>query len=113
MDCIFCKIISGEIPADTVYQDDDLFVFKDIGPQAPVHILIIPKKHISSVSELSENDAGLIGKIFLKIRDLVKNYPNLEKGYRIVTNTGKESGQTVFHLHFHILGGRHMAWPPG
>jgi len=113
VDCIFCKIASGDIPSDIVYQDDELLIFKDINPQAPVHFLSIPKKHISSINELSEDDSGLIGRIFLKFRDIVKDYPEFNKGYRIVSNTGRESGQTVHHVHFHILGGRHMGWPPG
>ncbi len=113
MDCIFCKIASHEIPSDIIYEDEKVLFFKDINPQAPIHILGIPKKHISTLNDLQDDDKELLGYIFLKIRDIVKDYPELEKGYRTVANTGKESGQTVFHVHFHILGGRHMGWPPG
>ena len=113
IDCIFCKIAAHDIPSEIIYEDDEIFFFEDISPQAPVHFLGIPKKHIASISELDENDTNLICKILLKIRDIVKDYPELNKGYRVVINTGKESGQTVRHLHFHIIGGRHMGWPPG
>jgi len=113
VDCIFCKIASREIPSEIVYEDDDLLFFKDVNPQAPVHILGITKKHISSINDVEDGDAELIGKIFLKFRDIARQYPELEKGHRIIVNTGKESGQTVFHIHFHIIGGRHMGWPPG
>ncbi|MFC1557450.1 histidine triad nucleotide-binding protein [candidate division KSB1 bacterium] len=113
IDCVFCKVVTNEIPSEKVYEDDDMVFFKDITPQAPVHLLGIPKKHIVNINDLKDEDAGLIAKIFLRIRELVKEYPELSKGYRVVTNSGKESGQSVFHMHIHVIGGRYMGWPPG
>ncbi|MFC1554657.1 histidine triad nucleotide-binding protein [candidate division KSB1 bacterium] len=112
-DCIFCKIASGDIPANIIFQDDDFAIFEDINPKAPVHFLGIPKKHISSVKELEAEDTKLIGDLMHRMRKVAEDYPELSKGFRIVSNSGKESGQTVFHIHFHLLGGRRMAWPPG
>ena len=112
-DCIFCKIVSGDIPSEIVYQDDEVFAFKDINAQAPVHILAVPKKHIASINDLTAEDANLMGTILLKLKEISQRYPELNKGYRIVTNCGRESGQSVFHIHFHLLGGRLMRWPPG
>ena len=112
-DCLFCKILSGEIPGTPVYQDDDVYIFNDLNPQAPVHILAIPKKHIASTNEITEHDDKLIGKIFLRLKEVAKGYEELKGSYRIVSNCGAESGQSVFHLHYHLLGGRPMGWPPG
>ena len=112
-DCIFCKINSGEISADIVYRDDDVNIFKDINPVAPVHLLGVLIKHITTVNELTEEDARLLGTLILKLKDVAQGYPELEKGYRIVCNCGRQSGQTVPHVHLHLLGGRRMAWPPG
>ncbi|MDO5041031.1 MAG: histidine triad nucleotide-binding protein [Peptoniphilus sp.] len=112
MDCLFCSIISGEIPSSKVYEDDLIYVFKDIDPQAPVHLLIIPKLHIDSLDEVEEEHRELLSHILLKVKDLAKEF-NLEKGYRLVANTKEEGGQSVAHLHFHLLGGRSMQWPPG
>ncbi len=106
-DCIFCKIIRGEIPSNKVYEDDEILAFKDINPMAPVHILVIPKKHIESADEISEEDELLIGKIFTVIKRLAKEN-NLDNGYRIVNNCGEDGGQAVIHLHFHLLGGRKL-----
>ena len=106
-DCIFCKIIRGEIPSNKVYEDDEILAFKDINPMAPVHILVIPKKHIESADEISEEDELLIGKIFTVIKRLAKEN-NLDNGYRIVNNCGEDGGQAVKHLHFHLLGGRKL-----
>ena len=106
-DCIFCKIIKGEIPSNKVYEDDEILAFKDINPVAPVHILVIPKKHIESTNEISQEDELLIGKMFTVIKKLAKEN-NLDKGYRIVNNCGEEGGQAVKHLHFHLLGGRKL-----
>ena len=106
-DCIFCKIIKGEIPSNKVYEDDEILAFKDINPMAPVHILVIPKKHIESADEISEEDELLIGKIFTVIKRLAKEN-NLDNGYRIVNNCGEDGGQAVKHLHFHLLGGRKL-----
>lgn len=111
--CIFCKIIKGEIPSEKVYEDDKIFVFKDINPEAPVHLLIIPKKHIESVNALDESDGELIGYIFNVAKKVAKQFQISEDGYRIVTNCGKDGGQTVYHIHFHLLGGRSLNWPPG
>ena len=106
-DCIFCKIIKGEIPSNKVYEDDEILAFKDINPMAPVHILVIPKKHIDSANEIEEEDEPLIGKIFTVIKKLAKEN-NLDSGYRIVNNCGEDGGQAVKHLHFHLLGGRKL-----
>lgn len=112
-DCIFCKIINNEIPCEKVYEDDKVLSFKDISPAAPVHILIIPKQHISSVNEMSEEHKELIGHIFLVAKMLAKQLGVSENGYRVVTNCGEQAGQSVKHVHFHMLGGRNLNWPPG
>ncbi len=112
-DCLFCKIVSGDIPGDIVYQDDEIVAFNDINPQAPVHVLVIPRKHIATHNDLTENDTQLIGSLLVRIKSMAQNIQELNKGYRIVTNCGSESGQSVFHVHFHLLGGRPMQWPPG
>lgn len=113
MDCLFCKIISGEIPSAKVYEDDLVYAFRDIEPQAPVHILIIPKEHISSANELNEENCSVVGHIFSVAAKIAKEEKIAEGGYRIVNNCGEDGGQTVKHLHFHMLGGRSLAWPPG
>ena len=110
--CLFCKIIKGEIEGDFIYEDEDLLAFKDISPQAPVHILIIPKKHIESANDINPENSQLIGKIFVLANKLAKDL-KLDKGYRIVNNCGQDGGQTVSHIHFHLLGGRQLQWPPG
>ncbi len=107
-DCLFCKIINGEIPSEKVYEDDEILAFKDINPKAPVHILIIPKKHISSAMEIKENDESLIGKIFTVIAKIAKEQ-KLDNGYRIINNCGEDGGQEVMHLHFHLLGGKKLS----
>lgn len=111
--CIFCKIINGDIPCNKVYEDEKILVFKDIEPQAPTHVLIIPKKHIMSLNSLSEEDSNIISHIFLKAKELAKELGVSEDGYRIVMNCGKDGGQTVEHMHFHMLAGRNLQWPPG
>lgn len=111
MDCVFCKIASGEIPTDAIYEDENLIAFNDLDPQAPIHFLVIPKKHITSLATLDESDSDLVAKIMLVIQKLAKEN-NLE-GYRVVTNIGEDGGQSVPHLHFHVLGGRAFHWPPG
>ncbi len=113
MDCVFCKIIAGEIPSSLVYQDDTLVAFNDIQPQAPVHLLVVPKRHIPSMNAMREQDAELLGHIFLIARRLAKQHGLEEKGYRLVNNCGADGGQAVFHFHVHLLGGRAMEWPPG
>lgn len=113
MDCLFCKIIDKEIPSTSVYENEELYAFRDINPQAPIHILVIPKRHVSTVNDLGEEDATLIGKLVLKARDLAREEGIAEKGYRLVMNCNPWSGQTVFHVHLHLLSGRAMNWPPG
>lgn len=112
-DCVFCKIIKGEIPSEKVYEDSKVVVFKDINPEAPFHVLIVPKRHISSINELTEKDEELIGHVYTVAAKLAKQAGIAENGYRIVSNCGKDGGQTVEHIHFHFLGGRIFAWPPG
>ena len=111
-DCIFCKIANGEIPTETVYEDDLIRSFYDAAPQAPVHVLIVPKKHVGSLDEATEEDHALLGHMLLKASEIAKSL-GLENGYRVVINTGEDGGQTVHHLHIHLLGKRYMEWPPG
>jgi histidine triad (HIT) family protein len=111
-DCLFCKIASGDIPSDRVYEDDAVIAFRDIHPQAPTHVLVVPRRHVPDVDTLADDDAGLLSALFAAVRR-VAELEGLAKGYRVVTNVGAESGQSVFHLHLHLLGGRRMRWPPG
>ena len=112
MDCLFCKIIAGEIPSKKVYEDEKVFVFQDLKPQAPTHLLIIPKKHIAGLNKASAEDAELLGYCELTAAKLARER-KLEDGYRTVYNVGPRSGQSVFHLHLHLLGVRDLKWPPG
>ena len=112
MDCIFCKIANGEIPSNKVYEDEKVLAFYDIAPEAPVHFLVIPKEHIKCADEINENNSEIIAHIFEVIAKVAKQL-KLENGYRIVNNCGEDGGQTVSHLHFHVLGGRLLSWPPG
>ncbi len=112
MDCLFCRIIRGEIPAKKIYEDEETFVFEDIKPQAPTHVLIIPKRHIVDVKEAKKEDAEIIGKLHLVAAKIARDR-NIENGYRTVFNVGPGAGQSVFHLHLHLLGGRSLSWPPG
>ena len=112
-DCLFCKLISGEIPATEVYRDDDIFAFEDINPIAPTHILVIPIKHLSDIKSANEEDQQLLGKMLLIANQIATEKGLAEDGFRYVINTGKNGGQTVYHLHLHIIGGRSMSWPPG
>ena len=112
-ECIFCKIIKGEMNAGIVYRDDELIAINDVSPQAPVHFLIMPLKHIPTTNDLSADDSGLIGRMVLKAKELAMQNPELEKGYRLVLNCDSMGGQAVYHIHLHVLGGRRMAWPPG
>ena len=109
MDCIFCRIVAGEIPADIVYQDKELLAFRDINPQAPTHILIIPKKHIPSLNDATGNHRALMGSIVLLAKDLAKKEDISEKGYRLSVSTGPDGGQLVPHVHFHLIGGRKLS----
>ena len=111
--CIFCKIVAGEIPSTKVYEDDKILAFNDIEPQAPVHIIIIPKEHIPSANAINENNADVIAHIFKTIPKIAKEAGVSESGYRVVNNCGKDGGQTVMHLHFHLTGGRQFGWPAG
>ena len=111
-DCLFCRIVAGEIPSDRVHEDEDVIAFRDIAPRAPTHVLIIPRRHIPDAHALTDSDGDLLAKLFMVVRQ-VADAAGLQNGYRVVTNVGPESGQTVFHLHFHLFGGRPMAWPPG
>ena len=111
--CLFCRIMSGEIPARKAYEDDDVYAFHDINPQAPVHILVIPRRHVASLDDLSDSDAGLVGTVLARAAQLARDLQLNADGYRIVANTGAAAGQTVFHVHFHLLGGRTFGWPPG
>ena len=110
-DCLFCRIIAGEIPSKKVYEDELCFAFYDIDPQAPTHFLVIPKAHISSVSAIDAENSAVVGHIFEVIAKLTKELG--VESYRVVSNIGEQAGQSVFHLHFHVLGGRDMTWPPG
>ena len=112
-DCLFCKIDRGDVPAEKVYEDDRVFAIKDINPQAPVHLLIIPKKHFSTVLEIQKEDHELIGSIYSIANRLAKNNGLDQTGFRVVVNCGVEAGQSVFHIHYHLLGGRSFKWPPG
>ena len=112
-DCIFCKIIKGEIPSDKVYEDAKVLAFRDINPEAPVHIVIIPKKHIVSLNEAAKEDLEILSHILLVVKNIAIENKIAEAGYRLVNNCGIDGGQTVAHLHFHLLGGRNLVWPPG
>lgn len=113
MTTIFKKIIDGEIPADKVYEDDRCLAFRDVNPQAPLHLLVIPKKEIASIEAMADDDADLLGHLWLVIRNLAREHGLAADGYRVVVNCGQDGGQSVDHLHFHLLGGRPLAWPPG
>ncbi|AEF54119.1 histidine triad nucleotide-binding protein [Marinomonas posidonica] len=113
MDCLFCKLVKGEIPATILYQDDDVIAFEDIMPQAPCHFLVIPKRHISTLNDLTDEDASLVGKLQITAAKVAKQKGISEEGYRVVMNCNEIGGQTVYHIHMHVLGGRNMTWPPG
>lgn len=110
-DCLFCKIVAGGIPASVVHQGDDFLAFRDVDPKAPTHVLVIPRKHISSLNEMQ--DQSLMGQLLLAARDVARIEGVHEDGYRVVLNTNAAGGQSVFHIHAHVLGGRNMGWPPG
>ena len=112
-DCLFCRIASGEIPADIVYSDDELVAFRDINPQAPHHIQIIPRRHIETIQDLDEGDGVLVGKMVLTANRLAGQMGFAESGYRLVFNCRRHGGQEVYHIHLHLFGGRQMKWPPG
>ncbi|UCC74517.1 MAG: histidine triad nucleotide-binding protein [Gemmatimonadota bacterium] len=112
-DCLFCKIAAGEIPAEKVKEADDWVAFRDISPQAPTHVLIIPREHIATINELEPGHAELVGKLFLAAQQIAAEEGIAEPGYRAVVNCNAQAGQAVFHIHVHLLGGREMGWPPG
>lgn len=112
-DCIFCKIVAGEIPANTIYKDEDVLVLRDLNPQAPTHALVIPRRHIATLNDLQPADAMLIGKMTLAAKAVAEQEGIAEEGYRTLFNCNAGAGQTVFHIHLHVLGGRPLGWPPG
>ena len=112
-ECLFCKIVEKKIPAKLVHEDEHTLAFDDINPHAPIHTLVIPKKHVGAVQDCTTQDQGLLGYLLLSCAKVAKQKGLVESGYRIVTNTGPDGGQTVFHLHLHVMGGRPMNWPPG
>ena len=111
-DCLFCKVVEGKIPADTVYEDDRVIAFRDIHPQAPLHVLIVPRRHVATLNDADEQDGALLGHILLSAKRIAAEQ-GVGSGYRVVNNCGASAGQSVFHIHFHVLGGRPMGWPPG
>ncbi len=113
MSCLFCRIIAGEIPSSKVYEDDEVFAFNDINPQAPLHVLIVPKRHIATVNDLAPGDEALVGTLVRRAAAIAAENGYAERGYRTVFNCNAEAGQTVFHVHLHLLAGRSLGWPPG
>jgi histidine triad (HIT) family protein len=112
-DCLFCRIIAGTIPANIVYHDDHLVAFKDINPQAPMHVLIIPRRHVATLNDLANTDDPLVGEMVRRAAAIAREHGYADRGYRTVLNCNAEAGQSVFHIHLHVLGGRAMTWPPG
>lgn len=112
-DCLFCRIEAGEVDADVVAEGDRWLAFRDVDPQAPTHVLVIPREHVTSVDDLAEGQRDLAGELLLAVRDVARREELVEDGYRVVANTNRAAGQSVFHLHLHVLGGRRMRWPPG
>ncbi len=113
MDCLFCKIVNGDIPANVLFEDEDVIAFEDIMPQAPIHFLVIPKRHISTLNDLTDADANVVGKLPITAAKVAKQKGIADNGYRVVMNCNEAGGQTVYHIHMHVLGGRAMTWPPG
>ncbi|MCG6871128.1 MAG: histidine triad nucleotide-binding protein [Gammaproteobacteria bacterium] len=112
-DCLFCKLVTGEIQPDTVYEDEHVLAFRDINPQAPTHVLVIPKLHIATLNELNDDHDRLVGRMLLTAKRIAAEEGLAERGYRTVFNCNEDAGQSVFHIHLHLLGGRRMSWPPG
>jgi len=112
-DCLFCKILNGDIPADLVYESDSAIAFRDVNPQAPTHVLIIPRQHIATINALQPGDEAVVGSLYMVAQAVAQQEGIAEEGYRAVMNCNAAAGQTVFHIHLHVLGGRGMAWPPG
>jgi histidine triad (HIT) family protein len=113
MSCLFCRIVAGEIPSTIVHRDAEVVAFRDIAPKAPVHILFVPTRHYASLAEALDSDADVLGRLLLRVRDVARAEGLDGNGYRVVTNVGEHAGQSVFHLHVHLLGGRDFSWPPG
>ena len=113
MECLFCKILRGEVPASMVFEDAEMIAFNDINPQAPTHVLIVPRRHIPTLNDLTEENDGLIGRMMRRAAAIAETRGFSERGYRTVFNCNREAGQTVFHIHLHVLGGRRFGWPPG
>ena len=112
-DCLFCGIVEGRVKGDIVYRDESIIAFKDVRPQAPVHILVVPRKHVATILDLEPGDSAVVGQIFLVIARLAREQGIAESGFRVVVNSGAQAGQSVFHVHFHLLGARPFRWPPG
>lgn len=112
-DCLFCKIVAGDIPADVIHETDSTLAFRDINPQAPTHVLIIPRRHIARINDISAEDRELVGSLFTTAKEIAAAEGLADDGYRVVMNCNEAAGQSVFHLHLHLLGGRPLAWPPG
>jgi len=112
MDCLFCKIVAGEIPADIVYESETALAFRDINPQAPTHILVIPRKHIATINDITDDDHALVGSLYTVAKEMAAAEGIAEDGYRAVMNCNQHAGQSVFHIHLHVLGGKPMGWPP-
>lgn len=112
MDCLFCKIVAGEIPADIVHESEDAVAFRDINAQAPTHVLVIPRKHIATINDIATEDEGLVGSLFSAAREIARAEGIADDGYRVVMNCNESAGQSVFHIHLHVLGGKPMGWPP-
>jgi histidine triad (HIT) family protein len=111
--CLFCRIVSGSAPARRIYSDERLYAFHDINPQAPLHALIVPRKHVATLNDLTEEDDGLVGTMFRRAAAIAREHGYDERGYRTVLNCNRDAGQSVYHIHLHVLGGRRFAWPPG
>ena len=112
-DCLFCKILNGDIPADIVYESDSAIAFRDVNPQAPTHVLVIPRKHVATINDLNEEDQEIVGSLYLAAKDIARAEGISDEGYRAVMNCNEGAGQSVFHIHLHVLGGRALSWPPG
>ncbi len=112
-ECIFCQIVGGAIPAKKLYEDDQVIAFDDLNPQTPVHVLVIPKRHLVSLDDIQDSDSALLGQLLIVCAKMARERGIVDGGYRVVANTGREAGQSVFHLHLHVLGGRPFTWPPG
>lgn len=111
--CLFCRIVHGEVPADVVHETEHVLAFRDISPQAPTHVVVIPKRHVASLAEVEDDDIALLGEVLIAARDVARGAGVDEAGFRVVANTGDDGGQTIHHLHVHVLGGRALGWPPG